>query len=350
MRLVVFGLSVTSAWGNGHATLWRGLLRALVEMGHDVVFFERDTPFYAAHRDMPCGDGYEVVVYPDWPSVVGSARAELERADVAIVTSYQADAEWANDLVLGSRALRIFYDLDTPVTLLQAARGERVPWIPTAGLGGFDLVLSYTGGSSLDGLGRLGARKTETLYGSVDRTTHRPCDGRRAWSCDLSYLGTYAADRQDTVERLLLDVAERVPTSRFILGGPMYPASMRRPRNLVCESHVAPGEHPAFYGSSRCTLNVTRAVMRDAGYCPSARLFEAAACGVPIVTDAWEGLELFFEPESEILVATSADDVVEVLTLGRGDLEALARRARERTLDEHTAERRAAELVGFIER
>jgi spore maturation protein CgeB len=352
MKLVVFGLSVSSAWGNGHATLWRGILRALAASGHEVVFFERDTPFYAKHRDLPVGDGYEIVVYPSWDAVRGRADDALRSADVAIVTSYQADALAAAAAVDAAPCCcaRVFYDLDTPVTLDLLDRGEVVPWLPPGGLGAFDLVLSFTGGRSLDALvQRLGARRVAPLYGCVDTRTHHPVPPRPEWTCDLSYLGTYAADRQDAVDRLFLDVAERQPARWFLLGGPMYPDGMRRPANALFIPHVEPADHPAFYGSSRMTLNLTRGAMKTVGFCPSARLFEAAACGTPIVSDAWEGLETFFEPGRELLVASTTDDALAALALPPAALADLARRARERTLAEHTAERRAAELVRHLD-
>jgi spore maturation protein CgeB len=351
MKLVVFGLSVTSAWGNGHATLWRGLLRALAADGHRVVFFEKDTPHYAAHRDHPDGEGYDVVVYPGWKEIAPRAAREVAGADVAMVTSFCGDARAACELVLRSRAERVYYDLDAPVTLDALARGDDVPYLPEEGLGGFDLVLSYTGGEALIALQeRLGARRTAPLYGSVDLATHGRGARHDAFVNDLSYLGTYAEDRHATVERLFLETARARPAHRFLLGGPMYPPDRRRPANVTWLPHVAPPDHPAFYGSSRLTLNVTRGAMASMGYCPSGRLFEAAACGAPIVSDAWTGLDEFFEPDREILVARSTGDVLAALSLGKDELATLARRARERVLAEHTAVRRARELVTLVTR
>lgn len=349
MKLVVFGLSVTSAWGNGHATLWRGLLRALARDGHGVVFFERDAPWYAAHRDLACGDGYEIVVYPSWQDVAVDAKRMLDSADVGIVTSFCPDAKAAADAVLASRARRVFYDLDTPVTLERVGRGETVEYFPSAGLGEFDLVLSYTGGRALEHLvSKLGARRAAPLYGSVDLMTHGRSVRHPAFVCDLSYLGTYAADRQRKVEDLFLSVAARLPERRFLLGGPMYPEEMRRPSNLEQLAHVSPTEHPAFYGSSRLTLNVTRAAMAELGWCPSGRLFEAAACGVPIVSDPWDGLDDFFEIGREILVARGTEEVVAAVEAGEGDLSVIALRARARVRAEHTAERRAKQLIELV--
>ena len=349
MKLVVFGLSVSSAWGNGHATLWRGILRALAKDGHEVVFFERDTPFYASHRDLATGEGYEIVVYPTWAEVASRARREVSTADVAIVTSYQADAAAATELVVESQRTRVFYDLDTPVTFERLDQGELVSWLPPGGYGEFDLVLSYTGGTILERLRQeLGARRVAPLFGCVDVDAHRPGQKRPELSCDLSYLGTYSVDRQSGVESLLLDVAERAPERRVLLGGPMYPADMRRPSNLVVLPHVSPRDHSAFYGSSRLTLNLTRGAMAKTGFCPSARLFEAAACGVPVVSDDWQGLDAFFAPGAEILVARSTDDVLAMLELSPDALAAIARSARERVLGEHTAVHRAHELVELI--
>jgi len=351
MKIVIFGLSVTSAWGNGHATLWRGLLRGLAKDGHDVTFFERDTPYYAAHRDLPKGDGYEIVVYPSWGAVLPRAQRELASADVGMVTSFCVDAKPASDLVRGSRGVRAYYDLDTPVTLDKLAKGEAVAYLPDGNFDGFDVVLSYTGGAALDALVRdLGAKRAAPLYGSVDLVTHGAGEKSDALLCDLSYLGTYAADRQDKVEALFLDVARLLPEQQFLLGGPMYPEDMRRTANVRTLAHVPPPLHPAFYGSSRLTLNVTRGAMAHMGWCPSGRLFEAAACGVPIVSDVWAGLEAFFEPGREIVVAEKTSDVVAALSAPGEELAAIARRARERVLAEHTAERRARELVALVTR
>jgi spore maturation protein CgeB len=351
MRIVVFGLSVSSSWGNGHATLWRGLLHALARRGIRVDFFERDVPYYAAHRDvttLPLGDLW---LYNDWDAIDGAARRAVAEADAAIVTSYCADAAEATQVVLDAPgAVRAFYDLDTPVTLARLAAGEPVAYVPPDGLGDFDLVLSYTGGGALDALRtRLGARHVAPLYGSVDPQAHRPAPPREAWRCDLSYIGTYAADRQAAVDALLLAPARALPERRFVLAGSQYPADFAWTPNLWYLAHLPPADHPAFYASSRLTLNVTRAAMAEMGWCPSGRLFEAAACGVPILTDSWPGLDAFYAPGDEILVAADTADALRALDTDDAALAAVARRARERTLDEHTADRRAAELVALLE-
>ena len=352
MKLVIFGLGISSAWGNGHATLMRGLLRALIRRGHAVAFFEKDVPYYAAHRDLYALPGGELILYPDWQAVEPLARRELCDADAAMVTSYCADALAATDTVLSaSRPLRIFYDLDAPVTLDNLACGRAVSYIGPRGLRDFDLVLSYTGGRTLDELKRvLGARQVRPLFGSVDPQVHYPVEQVEDFRCDLSYLGTFAADRQAKVEALFASPAQRLPDRRFVLGGPNYDGAFPWSPNIIYRPHVAPANHPPFYCSSRLTLNVTRNSMAAMGYCPSARLFEAAACGTPLLSDEWEGLGTFFEPGTQILLARSTDDVVQALSLSDAELACIAREARERALAEHTSERRALEFERIVER
>jgi spore maturation protein CgeB len=351
MKLVVFGLSVSSSWGNGHATLWRGLIKSLAALGHTVVFFERDVPYYAMHRDLHELPGGRLVLYDDWAWADGAARSELADADVALVTSYCPDAVPATAVLMdGSVGLRVFYDLDTPVTLERLRAGAGVPYIGPRGLLDFDLVLSYTGGSALTALrDLLGARRVAPLYGSVDPEIHHPVRPQDRYRADLSYLGTYAEDRQRALERLFVDPARRLPQCRFLIGGAQYPPDFPWADNIYFVRHLPPAEHPAFYSSSRLTLNVTRAPMAELGYCPSGRLFEAAACGVPILTDAWEGLDAFFVPGDEVLVARGPDDTVRALAMDAAELDRVAAAARRRVLADHTAERRACELVALLE-
>ena len=351
MKFAIFGLTVSSSWGNGHATLWRGLIRALTRQGHEVVFFERDVSYYAGARDLwSLWDGAELVLYPDWESVRARASAEVARSDVAMVTSYCADALPASDLILAEApALRCFYDLDTPVTLARLGAGEEVAYVPPYGLGDFDLVLSYTGGEALTALQqRLGAVRVAPLYGHVDPAQHRPSEPVDAFRGALSYLGTYAADRQEALERLFLEPARRRPELRFMLAGSGYPDDFPWTDNIFFMRHLPPPDHPAFFASSRLTLNVTRADMAAMGYCPSGRLFEAAACGVPVLSDAWEGLDSFFEPGREILIARTSEEAVAALDLGDEEIGRVARAARERVLAEHTSEHRARELVALL--
>ncbi|MFN7945082.1 MAG: glycosyltransferase [Blastocatellia bacterium] len=349
MKLVIFGLAVSSSWGNGHATLWRGLLRALVARRHQVIFFERDVPYYAAHRDLIEIPGAQLVFYQDWAEIRHQAMRLLTDADVGMVTSYCPDALAATELVLAEARLRVFYDLDTPITLAQLSSGRRIDYIGPRGLRDFDLVLSYTGGAALTELvERLGARRVAPLYGSVDPAAHYPVPPTERFRADLSYLGTYAADRQATLQELFIETARLIRQRRFLIGGAQYPPEFPWTENIYFVRHLPPCDHAAFYCSSTLTLNVTRQAMAEMGWCPSGRLFEAAACGVPIISDWWPGLDEFFTPNEEILIARQTADVVNALELSQAELKRTAAQARARVLSEHTAERRAAQLESIL--
>lgn len=351
MRFVVFGLTASSAWGNGHATLWRGLARALAGDGHSLEFFERDVPWYAAHRDATELPGGALRLYARLDDVLARARSATDAADVAMVTSYCPDARAATDLVLSSRAgLKVFYDLDTGVTLARLAAREPVEWVGPRGLGDFDLVLSFTGGKVLRLLReRLGARRAAALHGAVDPEVHRPSRPAAEFRGDLSWLGTWAPSRQAALEALFLGPAARMPDRTFVLAGAMYDASFPWRANVRYVRHLEPALHPAFFCSSPLTVNVTRAEMAAVGHCPSPRLFEAAACGVPVLSDGFDGLDAFFAPGEEILVARDADEAADAVARPRAELARIGRRARERALAEHTAEARARELVALCE-
>jgi spore maturation protein CgeB len=350
MKIVIFGLSVSSSWGNGHATLWRGLFRALEKQGCDIHFFEKDTPYYAAHRDAPEVAGAHLHLYADWNTVRSAAAECLSGADVGIVTSYCPDGPQASDLVLQSNLYRsVFYDLDAPVTLERIDRGESVEYLPRGGFEGFDLVLSYAGGPCLAELQtKLKARRVAPLYGSVDPEIHHPVAPRSEFSCDFSYLGTYSADRQQKLQELFLRPAAELDGQQFLIAGAMYPQSVSQSANVRLLEHVSPSDHSAFYCSSRLTLSITRASMARLGYCPSGRLFEAAACGTAVLSDYWPGLEMFFTPGEQILLGESAADAKCALQRTQTEIAQIARRARERALDCHTASHRATELLAML--
>ena len=346
-RIVIFGLTVSSSWGNGHATLWRGLCRALAERGYQVTFFERDLPFYANARDLTqLPGGGELRLYAQLDDIQKEAQDLLRSCDLAIVTSFCPDSATVTPWLLESQArIKAFYDLDTPVTLDALQCGRPVAYLPAKGLRDFDLVLSYTGGRALEELRtRLGATRVAPLYGWVDPQAHRPVAGDRHYLSDLSYLGTYAEDRQCALETLLIEPARRLPDRRFLIGGAQYPESFPWTKNIFFHRHVPPPAHPAFFCSSRWTLNVTRRAMAAYGYCPSGRLFEAAACGVPLISDAWEGLETFFIPGEQIVLAHTSEDVVAALHMGEEERQGLAARARAHVLAHHTAAARVTAL------
>jgi spore maturation protein CgeB len=353
MKLVVFGLTVSSSWGNGHATLWRGLARAWAARGHELVFFERDVPYYAANRDLhEMPGGGELVLYEHWDEMRPRAAQHVRDADAVMVTSYCPDGIAATQLVADEArdAVKVFYDMDTPVTLENLREGRDVAYIGPRGLRDFDLVLSFTGGAAVTELrDRLHAREVRTLYGHVDPQVHTRVAPVANYVCELSYLGTYAADRQAALEMLFVEPARRLPGLEFLIGGAQYPHDFPWTRNIRFVRHMPPAEHPGFFSSSRWTLNVTRRAMAVNGYCPSGRLFEAAACGTPVITDAWGGLDEFFRPHEEIIVARNTQDVVDALQLPNAEAQRIAHAARERVLEQHTSAHRARELEELLE-
>jgi spore maturation protein CgeB len=355
MRIAIFGLTISSSWGNGHATLWRGLCKSLVALGHEFVFFERDVPYYAGTRDWPSlPEAYgnsKLVLYSDWPTVHAQVKRELASCDTAIVSSYCFDAQAATDAILDAQQPRaVFYDLDTPVTLDSLRSGKSVPYIPRQGLRDFDLVLSYTGGAALEALrSDLGAHRVRALYGHVDPDVHQPVPPVDRYRAVLSWLGTYAADRQAMLEELFVEPARLRPQDKFLIGGAQYPDSFPWSDNVYFVRHLPPHEHAAFFSSSRLTLNVTREPMARMGWCPSGRLFEAAACGAAVISDEWCGLEDFYTPGEQILVAHSFEDTLAALAMSDAELQAIRRAARERTLDEHTSYHRALSLIRYLD-
>lgn len=351
MRVIIFGLTISSSWGNGHATIWRGLCGALARCGHQVVFFEHDVSYYSNHRDLTSPEGYQIIFYENWVDIEPQAREMVAAADAAIITSYCPDSSSAAEVVLASKVpVRVFYDLDTPVTLERLRQQGSVDYVPSCGLGPFDLVLSYTGGRALLDLQELlGARKVAALYGSVDPRLHKPVQPKAKYGADLSYLGTYAEDRQPMLRRLFIEAARCAPEKRFLVGGAQYPENFPWAENIWFVSHVPPAEHPAFYSSSKLTLSVTRAAMAEMGYCPSGRLFEAAACETPLVSDWWDGLDDFFEPGREIIVASSTAEVLEALAGSRDELQQVGVAARERVMAEHTSDHRCQQLIQLLE-
>ena len=347
LRVVVLGLSLSSSWGNGHATTFRALLRALTARGHEVLFLERDVPWYAPHRDLPEPDFCRLEFYSDLAGLE-RWRGAIADADAVIVGSYVPEGVAVGDVVQGAaRGVTAFYDIDTPVTLAKLARGDREYLAPEQ-IRGYDLYLSFTGGPALELIERdHGAPAARRLYSSVDVASYCPMDLPARW--DLGYLGTYSPDRQPVLERLLIEPARQAPELRFVVAGPQYPAEIQWPPNVERIEHVPPAEHPAFYAQSRFTLNVTRADMVRAGFSPSVRLFEAGACGTPIISDRWEGIDTLLTPGKEIVLADGPDDVLAALReLPEAVRQAMARALRARVLSEHTADHRAAELEAHL--
>jgi spore maturation protein CgeB len=349
LRIVILGLSITSSWGNGHATTYRSLVRALCRRGHQVLFLERDTPWYAANRDwvhLPFGS---VELYHEVSELRSRWRKPLAAADIVIVGSYVPDGLAVIKLVSSlATGIVAFYDIDTPVTLASLAAGE-CPYMSAALIPALDLYLSFTGGPVLKLLeGRYGARAARVLYCSVDPDRHRPSPTEPFW--DLGYIGTYSADRQPALDALMCEPARRSPAGRFAVAGPLYPTELSWPSNVERIEHCAPDRHGWFYSRQRFTLNITRADMICMGYSPSVRLFEAAACGTPIISDWWTGLDTIFVPGRHVLVARSASDVLCYLhELPDRVRTQLAADARRHVLAHHTAAHRALALENYVE-
>ena len=350
MKLTLFGLTLSSSWGNGHATPYRAIVRALARRGHRVVFYEKDVDYYARRRDFSSCDYCDLVLYSDWEQVRPRALADAADSDAVLCASYcPQGARIADEVLELARPLRLFYDLDTPVTLHGLERGD-LDYLRADQIPAFDLYLSFTGGGILDELERRwGARLARPLYGCVDPDVHARVPARPGYQCALSYMGTHAADRRQKLEALFLEPARCLPQTAFVLAGAMYPHDWNWPANVRRFEHVAIEEHPALYSASRLTLNLTRDGMARYGYCPSGRFFEAAACGTPIVSDRWPGLDAFFEPGEELFLVAGTADVLDALGCSDSVLAQMAASARRRTLDEHTGDHRAEELVAYCE-
>ena len=353
MKIVIYGLTITSAWGNGHATTYRSLTKALAKRGHQVHFVEKDVEWYRANRDLAVPEFCTVHLYEDWRAAQCLLVRLARGADAIIVGSYFPDATEATRALLEANCGPIFfYDIDTPITLAQLRAHGRCEYLEAALVPEYAAYLSFTGGPALRELEDVFSSPWAVpFYCSVDADLYRPTHARETYRCDLSYLGTYAKDRQPSLMRLLNGAAQELPGSSFLVAGAMYPARTLWASNVRRETHVAPPDHPAFYSSSRFTLNLTRDDMKAAGYSPSVRLFEASACGTAIVSDNWPGLEDFFSLGEEILIAEDALETVEILRdLSDEQRQRVGGQARQRILTEHTSEHRALEFELVVER
>ncbi len=341
LRFVFLGLSITSSWGNGHASTYRALLKQLAARGHDVTFLERDLPFYASNRDLPSPRFARTHLYVSLEELFDRHAQVVREADLVVVGSYVPQGRDVIDWAFGLAPRRTaFYDIDTPVTLASLASDDCAYLAPEQ-LARFALYMSFTGGPTLELLRkRYGVAMPRALLCSVDPELYRPEPLEPRW--DLGYLGTFSADRQPALDELLVAPARAWPEGRFAVAGPQYPEAIAWPANVARITHLAPSEHRAFYSAQRFTLNVTRRAMAAAGFSPSVRIFEAAACGTPIVSDPWPGLETVLAPGREILVARSAAEALaHVKEMPERERRAMADAARARVLSEHTADNRA---------
>jgi spore maturation protein CgeB len=322
-------------------------VKALARRGHRVTFLERDTPWYRDNRDLTRSADCEIHLYGDMAELAQRHGRLIATADLVMLGSFVPDGKALGDwITMTARGVTAFYDIDTPVTLANLANGGS-DYITLSLIPRFDLYLSFTGGAVLNELQeRYGSPRARPLYCAVDTDVHAPQTREPRWT--LGYLGTYSQDRQAKLSRLLFEPARQMPECPFVVAGPQYPADIDWPQNVERREHVPPHEHAGFYSAQRYTLNVTRDDMTSRGFSPSVRLFEAAACGVPLISDSWEGLETFFEPDEEILIARNSRDVVGILRdLPEERRLAIAAAARRRILRSHTSDHRAKELEGY---
>ncbi len=351
MRIVIYGLTVTSSWGNGHATTYRSLCKALASRDHSIHFIEKDVEWYRSNRDLPSPPFCTVHLYDEWTPNAASLTHLAADADAIIIGSYFPDAVALTHALLerGSGPL-LFYDIDTPITMAQLRSPGGSEYLHASHIPHYAAYLSFTGGPMLREIEtRLGSPRAVPFYCSVDPGLYAPQPVRAEYRCDLSYLGTYAADRQPKLMNLLNGSASLLPHSDFLLAGPQYPADIAWCRNVRRMIHLSPPEHPAFYSSSRFTLNLTRDDMVRAGYSPSVRLFEASACGAAILSDTWPGIDEFLTPGEEILLPTTAEEVTGILKdMPETERLSMGRRAQERILAEHTSAHRALQFEAIV--
>jgi spore maturation protein CgeB len=340
-------LSITSAWGNGHATTYRGLLKELWRRGHRVTFLERDMPWYAEHREFSEAAYCAIALYGSLDELKSRFASLVEKADVVVVGSYVPDGIAVGEWVISqTKGIPVFYDIDTPITLSNVM-ADACSYLSQDLCRKYQLYFSFTGGPMLGCIEqKLGSPCARPLYCSVDPSLYYPEQQPAKW--EIAYLGTYAADRQPSLEELLLKMALRSPDKRFAVAGPQYPASIVWPANLERIEHLPAVQHRAFYNQQKFTLNLTRLDMIRVGYSPSIRLFEAAACGTPIITDSWAGLDQFYQPHSEILPATNQEELAVCLEMSDDQRLAIAERARLRTLRFHTAAVRAEQFEADV--
>ena len=347
MKIVIFGLTITSAWGNGHATTFRSLVKALARRGHKVVFVEKDVEWYRSNRDLPKPSFCKLKLYEDWLLCEAAFVAECRDADAVILGSYFPDAIAATSALLDAGVgPLIFYDIDTPITMSGLRARGKTEYLEAAMIPHYDAYLSFTGGPLLKELeDYFGAKVAVPFYCSVDPEIYFPSLVREEFRCELSYLGTHASDRQPKLMRLLNQPAALLPEHRFIVAGAMYPQEIRWAANVTRLTHVPPPAHPEFYSSARFTLNLTRDDMVAAGYSPSVRLFEASACGAAILSDDWEGLDDLLSPGEQVLLPRDEHDVADILLhLSEAERLKIGRSARERILAEHTSAHRAVQF------
>lgn len=347
LDITILGLSITSSWGNGHATTFRGLVKELNKRGHKVTFMERDVPWYASNCDLPKPSFCKTVLYNDLKELKERYNKFIQEADLVMVGSYVPEGVSVGLFVTEiAEGITAFYDIDTPVTLAKIER-EDYEYLDPHLISQYNLYLSFTGGPILQRLQQeYGSPMARPFYCSFDPEFYYPEQQTIQW--DLGYLGTYSDDRQPPLQKLMVDAAVEYDEGRFVVAGSQYPQTIQWPSNVLRVEHLPPSEHRNFYNRQRFTMNITRADMIRAGYSPSVRLFEAAACGTPIISDYWEGINSIFEIDKEILISRSSKDTLGyVKDISEEERRKIGERARKKAMELHTAAHRATELENY---
>lgn len=353
LRIAFFGSSIVSAYWNGAATYYRGMVRALAACGHRITFYEPDAYGRQQHRDIADPDWARVVVYPgEGEAGVRGALADARGADLVIKASgvgvFDELLEAAVLEMARPGALAAFWDVDAPATLERVSNDPTDPFrslIPR-----YDLVLTFGGGPPVvDAYTALGARSCTPIYNAIDPATHHPTPPEPRFTGALGFLGNNLPDREARVEEFFLRAAAAVPEERFLLGGSGW-EHKPLPPNVDYLGHVYTRDHNAFNCTPRAVLNIGRESMARFGFSPATRVFEAAGAGACLITDAWEGIEQFLEPEREVLVAHDGAEVAEhVRSLTPARARAIGQAALARVLAEHTYDHRAAQLEALLE-
>jgi spore maturation protein CgeB len=353
MRIAFYGSSLLSSYWNGAATYYRGLLSDLARRGHEIVFYEPDAFDRQSHRDIDPPDWAKVVVYPATDEAVRKVIAEAGKADVVVKASGVGvfDDVLLAGVVAASRpdAIRIFWDVDAPATLAEIGADPGHPL--RRALPALDMVLTYGGGPPVvDAYRRFRARNCTPIYNALDPETHFPVPAEPRFAADLAFLGNRLPDRERRVEVFFLAPAARLPARQFLIGGSGW-ETRPMPPNVRSIGHVPTADHNAFNASAMAVLNIARDSMATNGFSPATRVFEAAGAAACIVTDAWEGIELFLRPDEEILVARDGADVADHLArLTPARAREIGEAARRRILAEHTYSRRGAEVDAILRR
>ena len=351
MDIAFYGSSLLSSYWNGAATYYRGLLGALAGLGHSITFYEPDAFDRQAHRDIDPPAWARSVVYPATADAVRSVLAQAAGADVVMKASGVGvfDGELLTGILQHARpgAVTCFMDVDAPATLATVQADPSDPM--HAALRGLDLVLTYGGGPPVvDAYTRLGARRCVPIYNALDPATHHPVPAELRFGADLAFLANRLPDREARMEAFFLDAAARLPGKSFLLGGNGW-HGMAMPGNVRAIGHVGTADHNAFNCSAHAVLNVARDSMAAVGFSPATRVFEAAGAGACLITDAWKGIELFLQPDAEVLVARDGVDVAEhIRTLTPARARAIGTAARARILEGHTYAQRAVILDALL--